>query len=59
MISMCYAGGGRYEFLKIFRLRPYIWPLWPQMTSDEKNDRITFVEQVKVMNIHKLQDHAA
>ena len=35
-LSMCCIARGRYEFLKIFRLRPCIWPLWPQMTSDKK-----------------------
>ena len=35
MISMCCIARGRYEFLKIFRLRPCIWPLWPQMIPDE------------------------
>ena len=37
---MCYAGGDRYEFLKIFRLRPYIWPCdpkWPQMKKWSNN----------------------
>ena len=40
MISMCYAVGGRCEFLKIFRLRPYIWPCdpkWPQMKKWSNN----------------------
>ena len=36
MISMCCIARGRYEFLKIFKLRPCIWPLWPQMTMDKK-----------------------
>ena len=58
MISMCYIAWGRYEFLKIFRLRPCIWPLWPQMTSDEKNDIVQndIVEEVKLMDTHKFQD---
>ena len=58
MISMSCIACGRYEFLKIFRLRPCIWPLWPQMMSDKKNGLITFVEGLKLYHMHKSHDHA-
>ena len=57
MISMCCIARGRYEFLKISRLRPCVDPMIPNGLG-LKNDLITFVEGLKLYHMHKSHDHA-